>query len=60
MSEYAGICMSVPKSAWKALALHFSIVIPFLLECVLTYFNVYTKVEVTGSFFEETKFDFCL
>ena len=33
----------------KAFALYFPIVIPCLLERVLTYFNVYTKVEVLQS-----------
>ena len=46
MSEYAGICTNVPKSAWIAFVLYFPIVIPCLLEGVVTYFNVYTKLEV--------------
>ena len=48
------------------LLLYFPTVIPCLLECVLTYFNVYTKVEVSvcrdmiGCLLEETKFDFSI
>ena len=42
------------------IVLIFPIVIPCLLERVVTYFNVYTKLEVypEGSFLEETKFEF--
>ena len=46
MSEYANICVHMPKSAWMAFALYFPIVMPCLLERVLTYFNVCTKLEV--------------
>ena len=45
MSEYAGIRVNMPKSVWMAFALHFSIVIPCLLERLITYFNIYTKLE---------------
>ena len=46
LSEYAAICTNMPKSAWMAFALDFSIVIPCLLERVITYFDVYAKLEV--------------
>ena len=46
MPEYAGICVNMPKSAWIAFVLYFPIVIPCLLEGVVTYFNVFTKLEV--------------
>ena len=46
MSEYAGICVNMPKSPLMAFVLYFPIVIPCLLEGVVTYFNVYTKLEV--------------
>ena len=44
--ENADICVNMPKSARMAFVLYFAIVIPCLLERVLTYFNVYTKLEV--------------
>ena len=43
MPEYAEICLCVPKSARMAFVL-FVIVIPCLLERVISYFNVYTKL----------------
>ena len=43
MPQYAQICLNLPE--WL-LVLYFLIVIPCLLEDVLTYFNVYTKLEV--------------
>ena len=46
MSEYANICVNVPKSAWMAFVLYFPVVIPCLLERVATYFNVFIKLEV--------------
>ena len=46
MSEYVGICLNMPKSALMAFVLYFPIVILCLLEGLLTYFNVYTKLEV--------------
>ena len=46
MSEYTGICVNFPKFAWMAFVLYFPIVIPCLLESVVSYFNVYTKLEV--------------
>ena len=46
LSEYAATCVNMPKSAWMAFVLHFPIVISFLLERVVTFFNVYTKLEV--------------
>ena len=46
MSEYAAIGVNMPKSAWIAFVLYFPIVIPCLLEGVVTYFNVFTKLEV--------------
>ena len=49
LSEYATICANMPKSAWMTIALYFPIVIPCLLESVVTYFNVYTKLEVLVS-----------
>ena len=41
------ICLNMPKSVWKVFVLHFAIVIPCLLEHVVTYFNVYTKLKGT-------------
>ena len=66
MSEYAGICVDMPKSTWMAFVLFFPIEILCLVEPMVTYFNVYTKLEVIirscyetrGYFLEETKFDF--
>ena len=46
MCEYAGICVNMPKSAWMAFVLYFPIVMPCLLEGVVTYFNVFTKLEI--------------
>ena len=46
MPEYAKIFVNVPKSA-QWLLFYFPIVIHCLLECVVTYFNVYMKLEVT-------------
>ena len=46
MSEYAGICVNMPKSAWITFLLYFPIVIPCPLEGVVTYFNVFTRLEV--------------
>ena len=46
MLEYTGICVNMPKRAWVAFDLHVSIVIPCLLEQVVTYFNeVYSLKE---------------
>ena len=36
--------MIMPKSAWMVFVFHFPIVIPYLFERVITYFNVYTKL----------------
>ena len=69
MSEYSQICRNMPecvnmsKSNWMAFVLHFLIVILCLLEHVVTYFNVYTKLEVIvwwnmRLLFEETKLIF--
>ena len=44
--ENADVCVNMPKSSRMAFVLYFPIVIPCLLERVLTYFNVYTKLEV--------------
>ena len=46
MPEYTETCVKTPKCAWMAFVLHFPIVIPWHLECVVTYFNVYKKLEV--------------
>ena len=46
MSEYAVICVNMPKSAWMDFALYFPIGILCLLEDLVNYFNVYTKLEV--------------
>ena len=45
MFEYAWICGNVPESAWMAFVL-FSHCNSCILDCVTTYFNVYTKWEV--------------
>ena len=39
MSKYAGICVNMPTSTWIAFVWHVPIVSPWLLECVVTYFN---------------------
>ena len=39
MSEYAGMYVNMPNSAIMAFVLDFRIVIPCLLEWVVTYFN---------------------
>ena len=62
MPKYAWICMNMPKSASMAFLL-FPIIIPCLPECMINYFNVYTKLEVMsegiqGCFPEEIKLDF--
>ena len=46
MSEYAGIRVNMPKSALMAFVLYLPIVIPCLVEHVVTYYNVDTKLEV--------------
>ena len=62
MPGYAKICMNMPKSACMAFLL-FPIIIPCLPECMINYFNVYTKPEamsegIQGCFPEEIKLDF--
>ena len=37
--EYGGIYTNMSKSAWMPFVLHVPIVIPGLLECIVTYFN---------------------
>ena len=44
MSDY--VWLNMPGYVWMAFVLYFPIVIPCLLERVLTYFNAYTKLEV--------------
>ena len=39
MPEYTKTCVNMPKSAWMAFVLHFPIVIPWRLECVVTLFQ---------------------
>ena len=39
--------MNMSKSVWMAFVLHFPILIACLLEQVVTYFNVYAKLEGT-------------
>ena len=46
MSEYPDIFVNMSKSALMTFVLYFSIVIICLLERVLIYFKVYTKLEV--------------
>ena len=46
LSEYVATCANMPKSAWMAFVLYFPIGIHCLLERVVIYFNVYTKLEV--------------
>ena len=46
LAEYAGICVNMPNSAWMVFVLCFPIVTHCLLEGVVTYFYVYTKLEV--------------
>ena len=46
MSELAGIWVNIPKSSWMVFVLYLPIVIPCLLENVVTYFNIYTKLDV--------------
>ena len=47
--EYGRICVNIPKSVWTAFVLYFPIVFPRFLERVVTYFYVYTKLEVLVS-----------
>ena len=59
MSDYTKICVNMPKSTKMAFFLHVPILIPCLVECVVTYFNeVYNLKEHRGCFFEQTKLDF--
>ena len=44
-SEYVRVTLG-SEYAWIAFVLYFPIVIPCLLEGVVTYFNVFTKLEV--------------
>ena len=63
MLNYTGISLNMPKSDWIAFVLHFLIAIPCLLKHVgvVTYFNVYSKLEVRhwgnmiGCFLEDKK-----
>ena len=68
LAEYAWICLNIPIYSWicpsalMAFVLYFSIVITCLLERVLIYFKVYTKLEVLVwrkmmLFLGETKID---
>ena len=41
------MCLNMPKSVLEAFVLHFTIEIPCLLEHVVSYFNVYTKLKGT-------------
>ena len=77
-SEYASICLNnfyvclnMPKYTWICLNLpewllfYFIIVMLYLLEYLVTYFNIYTKLQFTiwrniVYFLEETKFDFSI
>ena len=45
--------MNRPKSAWMAFALHVPIVIPCLLESVVTYFKVYCLKEHEAVFLKK-------
>ena len=67
--EHPWICPNMPKYVWvclnlpKWLLFYFPIVIPCLLEYVVTYFNVFRKLQVIvwrnkRLFLEETKFNF--
>ena len=65
MSDYAWICLKIPEHGGMCLNTLFPIIISCVLECVITYFNVYMKLEVIlyfggtwGCFLDETKFDF--
>ena len=69
ISGHAWIRLNVSKYVWMCLNLpywflfYFPIVIPCLLEHVVSYFHVYTKLEaivwrIWGFFLEEAKFDF--
>ena len=63
--EYAWLCLNMSEYAWICLKLAEGLLfyISFVLylsslEYVVTYFNVYTKLEGTWSYFpKETKFD---
>ena len=46
MAEYARISVNTSNSARMVFALHIPIVISCLRNCVVTCFNVYTKVDV--------------
>ena len=53
MSEYAGICVNMPKSISVTFVLYFPNVILCLVERVVTYLNVYTKLEIIGYFLKK-------
>ena len=53
MSEYAGICVNMPKSISMTFVLYFPNVILCLVERVVTYLNVYTKLEIIGYFLKK-------
>ena len=57
MPEYAGICMNIPKSVRMVFVLRVLIVIPFLHEFVVTYFNkVYCLKEHEAIFLKRQNF----
>ena len=45
MLEYAWICLNLSEP-WMAFVLYFPFVVPCLLERIVTYFKVYTKLQV--------------
>ena len=46
MLKDAKICVNVPNSASEWFLFDLPLVIPYLLERMVTYFSVYTKLEV--------------
>ena len=57
MREYVRICVNMPKSAWSVSVFHVPIVIPCLIENVVTYFNEVCSLKEHETV-EETKIDF--
>ena len=60
MFEYAGICVNMPKSTWMAFISYFLIVILCLVERMVTYLKVYTKLEVIGYFLKKQNLIFSI
>ena len=59
--EYAKICVNIPKSASIVFVLHVPIVIPYLLECMITYLSeVYSLKEHEAVLLKRQNFNYPL